>query len=256
MSQDRRRPLLPLFLNIVILLALGIAVAALWRSFSPTSRPNVFESGLSLYDDNHVTPDDQTKYRSRAELVQQLAVAEYNVFLLKERERVLRWYRTSTAVTFWTVMVLTLSGLAMSWWQFRASLTPPSGRQVTDTDLLTSPPEDAWRHELKLKAHDVSLAIKTRSLAVLVMLFALAFFGLYLKYIQCSAALRVVYCYSCSPSSCSRVLTERTLRTFKPRAGIQLETRTRWIAWLSTLMHGICGNSDVNILNRTRKPII
>jgi hypothetical protein len=108
------------------------------------------------------------------------ARVSYNVFVLQERIRILTWYRKTTTVIFWMVVLATLAGLFMSWLQFRASLVikPASQSAVSPSDPTEQP-----AHEIELKAMELSVAFKSQSLAALVLFISLLFFGLYVRYV-------------------------------------------------------------------------
>jgi hypothetical protein len=205
MQQERQVRIFMVAALLSTTLALAAIVAWYYRSPSPAQKSFSELLVLGAPSGTSISKEAAPEMLARAAMIERIALADYNTFVLRERQRVLEWYRTSTKVIFWMVMGITASGLAMSWWQFRVSLLPESespptqstrdeseaadanGEDVASSANLASSesqlPKDMWRHEMELKAYEASLSIKTRSIAVLLMFFSLIFFGLYVKFI-------------------------------------------------------------------------
>jgi len=80
-------------------------------------------------------------------------------------QRTYEWQARSTKVIFWLSMLISVSGVGLSFWQFVASAKEAANA--------------AQENEMEIKSKLISLAFKSRSIAALVLFVSMAYLALY-----------------------------------------------------------------------------
>ncbi|RMH17507.1 MAG: hypothetical protein D6696_15585 [Acidobacteria bacterium] len=124
-----------------------------------------------------LVPDDQAIDRDAVDqgrLHTALTKERYLQWLYHENQQVYSWQRRSTKILFWVSMLVSIGGLAMAFWQFALAASEAEGavRLETTTD-----------QEISIKTNLASLAIRTRSIAALVMFMSLAYLFVYVFFV-------------------------------------------------------------------------
>jgi hypothetical protein len=125
---------------------------------------------LLLFVDESFLSDPDIEVGSDTELAAEQietgkAVEKYNQWTLSENRRIFDWHSRSTKILFWTSILITITGMAFSFWQFvEASHSEESARKT---------------EQLEVKTQLVSLAFKSRSLATFMMFISLAYLLIY-----------------------------------------------------------------------------
>lgn len=96
----------------------------------------------------------------------ELTAMEFNRWAINQNRRIFEWHSRSSRIIFWMSLLITVTGIAFSFWQFvSANQTEKSALEVD---------------ELELKSQFISMAFKSRSLASFMMMVSLAYFTIYL----------------------------------------------------------------------------
>lgn len=179
------------------------AAAASKPATLPTTRPATLVSAIVSVDGRffleeqqpslaeEIAKDGQVREKARAAYV---AKYEREVERLKEVTRVFDWQHVSTIVVFFFAHLLLIAGLAAAWSEFasaaalrRAAQTQPATTPRAETQpqpgagSQPSPERVDPIHELQLGLQGV--ALKTSLHGLLILLVAMGFYFLYLKFV-------------------------------------------------------------------------
>jgi Trk-type K+ transport system membrane component len=107
---------------------------------------------------------------SRGKLVDErertaLAYENYSQWRLSHLEQVYTWQARSTKIIFWLSMLISVSGVGFSFWQFLASAKEAE--------------KASQENEIEIKSQLISLSLKSRSIAALVLFVSMAYLALY-----------------------------------------------------------------------------
>jgi hypothetical protein len=104
---------------------------------------------------------DLIEYRADTERHYQ----RYIQWTIEENYRIFDWHMRSTKIIFWVSMLVSVSGMAFSFWQFVEAAKDE--KRAIEAD------------ELEMRTQLVSLAFKSRSVAALLMFLAVAYLLIY-----------------------------------------------------------------------------
>lgn len=93
----------------------------------------------------------------------------YDIWTVTQNQRNFEWNLRSTKIIFWVSMLVSVSGIVFSFWQFADAATKE--KVATNAD------------ELKIKTELFSLAFKARSVAALVLFVSIAYLLVYVKFV-------------------------------------------------------------------------
>jgi len=109
---------------------------------------------------------------------------EYSVFAWKNRQDAFAWQSVSTKVIFWVVIVVVLTGLYLSWMQFKLALKMPLTK-TTQTKKGQSnkanPSDQIEASTIEVTTSGVKITSSVIGLIILVL--SIVFFFLYLKFV-------------------------------------------------------------------------
>lgn len=137
-------------LSLLVLLLCLIALVALDPIIFP-------DSGLSA-------PNTKSSLERDKELTAR-TYESYIQWTYAERQRAFTWHARSTKMIFWLSMLVSVSGVGFSFWQFVAS--------AKDTEKA------AQENQMEIKSAFISLAFKSRSIAALVLFMSMAYLIVY-----------------------------------------------------------------------------
>jgi len=127
---------------------------------------------------------------------------EYDAWALAERKRHFTWNLRSTKFIFWLSVMVSVSGLAFSFWQF--SQAAALDRAQTGED------------DISVKTGLIELSLKTKRFATVVLLFSLMYLMIY-----------VIYLYPVrneNGGGATIFLTQPTAQSEKPKRGKNITT--------------------------------
>ena len=95
----------------------------------------------------------------------------YRQWVYHERQRAFSWHARSTKIVFYVFVLFSVSGMTFSFWQFVASTR--EARRALELEET----------QLEMKTQLLSLALKSRSMAAVVLVISVAYFLVYALFI-------------------------------------------------------------------------